>query len=58
MVLKNESGDTVPSERSLLLSVQDTGRGMSSGFFNRRLYKPFAQESLLSEGAGLGLSIV
>lgn len=42
----------------LSLSVQDSGKGMSKEFLNHHVYKPFAQEDELAEGAGLGLSIV
>ncbi|CEL10277.1 hypothetical protein ASPCAL13399 [Aspergillus calidoustus] len=38
--------------------VTDTGRGMSQEFLRNKLFSPFAQEDSLSEGAGLGLSIV
>ncbi|KAL2837354.1 hypothetical protein BJY01DRAFT_221092 [Aspergillus pseudoustus] len=40
------------------LSVTDTGRGMSQEFLKNKLFSPFAQEDSLSEGAGLGMSIV
>jgi signal transduction histidine kinase/CheY-like chemotaxis protein len=40
------------------LSVTDTGKGMSEDYLKNRLYTPFAQEDALSDGAGLGLSIV
>ncbi|KAL4890652.1 hypothetical protein BDV59DRAFT_209602 [Aspergillus ambiguus] len=40
------------------LSINDTGCGISSSFLEHKLFKPFAQENVLSEGVGLGLSIV
>ncbi|KAL5046499.1 hypothetical protein BDW71DRAFT_64071 [Aspergillus fruticulosus] len=40
------------------LSFADSGRGMSREFLRNKLFSPFAQEDPLSEGAGLGLSIV
>ncbi|KAE8383816.1 hypothetical protein BDV26DRAFT_1819 [Aspergillus bertholletiae] len=40
------------------LSIKDTGCGISSDFLDHRLYKPFSQEDTLTEGCGLGLSIV
>ncbi|PKY02327.1 sensor histidine kinase/response regulator [Aspergillus campestris IBT 28561] len=40
------------------LSVTDTGCGMSPDFLEHNLFKPFIQESFLTEGVGLGLSIV
>ncbi|KAL3419334.1 sensor histidine kinase response regulator (hsp90-like protein) [Phlyctema vagabunda] len=38
--------------------VTDTGIGISDDFLRYKLYKPFNQESSLSQGTGLGLSIV
>jgi hypothetical protein len=46
-------------ERSnVILTVEDSGRGMSKRYLQDRLYKPFAQENRLDPGTGLGLSIV
>ena len=42
----------------IVLSVVDTGRGMSSEFLNNRLFRPFEQEDDLTQGTGLGMSIV
>lgn len=42
----------------VLLTVTDTGIGMSQRFQDTKLYVPFAQENYLSPGTGLGLSIV
>jgi signal transduction histidine kinase/CheY-like chemotaxis protein len=42
----------------IVLSVVDTGRGMSPEFLNNRLFRPFEQEDDLSQGTGLGMSIV
>ncbi|KAK5655151.1 hypothetical protein OQA88_6050 [Cercophora sp. LCS_1] len=39
------------------LTVEDTGRGMSSDFIKYRLFTPFSQEDSYSPGIGLGLSI-
>lgn len=50
--LQAESGDIVT------LKIRDSGRGMSSEFMQRRLYRPFAQEDSFAPGVGLGLSIV
>ncbi|KAG4034547.1 hypothetical protein MFRU_003g05060 [Monilinia fructicola] len=50
-------GEKTP--RSLLiLTVSDTGKGISSEFLRSKLFTPFAQENTLSSGTGLGLSIV
>ncbi|PYI11087.1 sensor histidine kinase/response regulator [Aspergillus sclerotiicarbonarius CBS 121057] len=40
------------------LSITDTGCGISPDFLEHQLFKPFAQESMLTEGVGLGLSVV
>jgi signal transduction histidine kinase/CheY-like chemotaxis protein len=40
------------------LTITDTGQGMSSNFLRTRLFLPFSQESSLSSGTGLGLSLV
>ncbi|KAL4883144.1 hypothetical protein BJY04DRAFT_27571 [Aspergillus karnatakaensis] len=47
-----------PSHVFALLSVTDTGCGIASDFLRHNLFSPFAQENALSEGLGLGLSIV
>lgn len=50
-----------PSDSNQLithLSVTDSGCGMSQDFLRNRLFSPFSQENQLSEGVGLGLSIV
>lgn len=44
--------------RTIVFSVSDSGRGISSEYLQNRLFTPFAQENQLSAGAGLGLSIV
>lgn len=44
--------------RTIVFSVSDSGRGISSEYLQSRLFTPFAQENQLSSGAGLGLSIV
>lgn len=45
-------------EDLVVLTVTDTGRGISEEFLRGRLYTPFAQEDSLAVGTGLGLSIV
>ena len=42
----------------LTIKVQDTGKGISSGYLRTRLFTPFAQENALAPGTGLGLSMV
>lgn len=50
--VRNDSGELV------VLTVSDTGKGISEEFLRARLYTPFAQEDTLAVGTGLGLSIV
>ncbi|KAL5049923.1 hypothetical protein BDW71DRAFT_174348 [Aspergillus fruticulosus] len=47
-----------PAEDLIMLTVSDTGKGISEEFLRGRLYTPFAQEDTLAVGTGLGLSIV
>ncbi|KAL1920845.1 uncharacterized protein VTP21DRAFT_11480 [Calcarisporiella thermophila] len=42
----------------IVLTVSDTGKGISRNFLQTRLFQPFAQEDPLAPGTGLGLSIV
>jgi signal transduction histidine kinase len=46
------------SDELVVLTVTDTGKGISEEFLRARLYTPFAQEDTLAVGTGLGLSIV
>jgi signal transduction histidine kinase len=48
---------TSPKE-IVVITVSDTGKGISEEFLRRRLFTPFAQENTLAAGTGLGLSIV
>ncbi|KAA8642525.1 hypothetical protein EYZ11_007637 [Aspergillus tanneri] len=40
------------------ISITDTGCGISRDFLEQKLFKPFTQEDVLTEGVGLGLSVV
>ncbi|KAI8940521.1 hypothetical protein NX059_004198 [Plenodomus lindquistii] len=42
----------------ITLVVTDSGQGMSAAYMKNKLFTPFAQESSLSPGTGLGLSLV
>ncbi|KAK3670048.1 hypothetical protein LTR78_010079 [Recurvomyces mirabilis] len=42
----------------VVLTVSDTGRGISRDFQETKLFTPFAQEDYLAPGTGLGLSII
>ncbi|KAF4506835.1 hypothetical protein G6O67_006876 [Ophiocordyceps sinensis] len=52
------SGKRPRAERSVKLTVQDTGKGIDEDYLRHRLFKPFAQEDELAPGTGLGLSLV
>jgi signal transduction histidine kinase len=43
---------------NLVMSVVDSGKGISQEFLNHQLFKPFKQEDSLASGTGLGLSII
>jgi signal transduction histidine kinase len=40
------------------LTITDSGKGISKEFMTSQLFRPFAQESDISEGTGLGMSMV
>ncbi|KEQ76540.1 hypothetical protein M436DRAFT_38603, partial [Aureobasidium namibiae CBS 147.97] len=42
----------------VVLTVSDTGKGISDDFLSQGVFSPFVQEDPLSPGTGLGLSIV
>ncbi|KAF2627452.1 hypothetical protein BU25DRAFT_458778 [Macroventuria anomochaeta] len=49
----------ITSGRTLTLTIQDTGKGMSKEFMDNQLFLPFTQEdSTSTHGVGLGMSIV
>ena len=43
---------------NVILTIEDSGKGMSQDYLTHHLFKPFYQEDSLSPGTGLGLSIV
>jgi hypothetical protein len=43
---------------AVILSVEDSGRGISQDYLTHHLFKPFYQEDPMNPGNGLGLSIV
>ncbi|KAK5064278.1 hypothetical protein LTR84_000111 [Exophiala bonariae] len=55
---KLESDEKGHDTVSIILTVNDSGIGMSNEFLQNKLFKPFSQEDSLSSGTGLGLSIV
>lgn len=59
--LRSEDRTATPNQSAgsiITLKVSDSGRGMSPEYIKHHLFTPFAQEDILSAGAGLGLSIV
>ncbi|KAJ5436903.1 CheY-like superfamily [Penicillium cf. griseofulvum] len=42
----------------LMMTVSDTGRGISNDYLRSHIFTPFSQEDPMSPGAGLGLSLV
>jgi signal transduction histidine kinase len=52
-----ETGEVIPRSM-VVLTVTDTGKGISPEFLRSELFTPFAQENSLSSGTGLGLAIV
>jgi signal transduction histidine kinase len=46
------------SSSAVILSVEDSGRGISQDYLTHHLFKPFYQEDSMNPGNGLGLSIV
>lgn len=51
-------GSETSSKAMVVLTITDTGKGISSEFLRSKVFTPFAQENSLSSGTGLGLSIV
>lgn len=45
-------------DKIVTICVTDTGKGMSEGFMRHKLFVPFSQESSVTPGSGLGLSLV
>ncbi|KAJ6028023.1 hypothetical protein N7540_003599 [Penicillium herquei] len=56
--VEDSSSRHTTQEDLIVLTVSDTGRGMSEEFLRSRLFIPFVQEDSLATGSGLGLSIV
>ncbi|KAB5522962.1 hsp90-like protein [Coniochaeta sp. 2T2.1] len=48
----------VPGVGRILLTVTDTGKGISEDYLRNQLFTPFAQENQFAPGTGLGLSLV
>lgn len=48
----------VPGLGRIVLTVSDSGKGISEDYLRNQLYTPFAQEDHFAPGTGLGLSLV
>lgn len=55
--IKSNLADGAPTSM-IILSVEDTGKGISPDYMAHHMFKPFYQEDNMSPGTGLGLSIV
>ncbi|KAJ5295991.1 hypothetical protein PENANT_c001G11481 [Penicillium antarcticum] len=56
--LSNVGADSDSDPLLARLSVMDTGSGISPDYLRHSVFSPFSQEDSLSEGVGLGLSLV
>ncbi|CEJ59820.1 hypothetical protein PMG11_08424 [Penicillium brasilianum] len=63
-IQENHDGDTSQAlsvhadSQVLLITVSDTGKGISAEYLQSHIFTPFSQEDGLSPGTGLGLSLV
>jgi signal transduction histidine kinase len=53
-----ELSEKQEQEFDVILTVRDTGKGISPQYLQDGLFTPFSQENPLASGSGLGLSIV
>ncbi|KAJ5442672.1 CheY-like superfamily [Penicillium cf. griseofulvum] len=56
--LLQTAAQTEAEPRMVHLRVADTGQGITQDFLRNSAFSPFAQENSLSDGVGLGLSVV
>ena len=54
----DENKEDSSSTTDVMLSISDSGSGISPSYIMEKLYTPFSQENSFSPGIGLGLSIV
>ncbi|KAK3395293.1 hsp90-like protein [Podospora didyma] len=47
-----------PSEKRVILTVSDSGKGIGQDYLRHHLFTPFSQEDQFAPGTGLGLSLV
>lgn len=53
-----KSNTATSKDPQLVLTIMDSGRGMSNRFMQDHLFRPFTQEDPLATGVGLGMNIV
>ncbi|KAK5028160.1 hypothetical protein LTR13_009148 [Exophiala sideris] len=53
-----EKSAEVHPDDIVVFTVKDSGQGMSKAFLENHLFVPFSQENSMSDGVGLGMSIV
>lgn len=58
VTLEQDKEKSTPQFCEFTLTVEDSGKGMSTEFQSTRLFSAFSQEDPFSNGTGLGLSIV
>ncbi|KAI9741772.1 MAG: hypothetical protein M1834_000158 [Cirrosporium novae-zelandiae] len=46
------------TQKQIILTITDTGKGISEQYLRTKLFTPFSQENSLAPGTGLGLSLV
>ncbi|OQE10532.1 hypothetical protein PENVUL_c004G07614 [Penicillium vulpinum] len=56
--LSQAAAQTETEPRLVHLRITDTGQGITQDFLKNSAFSPFAQEDALSDGVGLGLSVV
>ncbi|CAI7584751.1 unnamed protein product [Penicillium glandicola] len=56
--LSQSTAQTNAESHLVHLRITDTGQGIAQDFLRNSAFSPFAQENPLSEGVGLGLSVV
>ncbi|KAK5164668.1 uncharacterized protein LTR77_009874 [Saxophila tyrrhenica] len=58
VTLRTERSTSPTTRLNAVLTVQDTGKGMSQEFVDNELFAAFSQEDTFLEGTGLGMHIV
>lgn len=55
---RRDTNQDPPATSIVTLTISDSGQGISPEYLRTKLFTPFAQESPLNPGTGLGLSLV